>query len=112
MSTSYCMDIFNILCDSLYYYSIKALFKIVYLFNFHRYLNDLYTLDLSTPNMQWQMPRTFGHPPTARESHTAAVYNNGERSPKLIVYGGMSGCRLGDIYVLDCSEYYPLLILL
>ena len=50
------------------------------------------------------MPRTFGHPPTARESHTSAVYSNGERSPKLIVYGGMSGCRLGDIYVLDCSK--------
>lgn len=74
-------------------------------FFFFRYLNDLYILDLSSQNLQWSMPRTFGHPPTARESHTAAVYNNGERSPKLIVYGGMSGCRLGDIYVLDCSKY-------
>ena len=69
-----------------------------------RYLNDLYFLDLSAQNLQWTMPRTFGHPPTARESHTSAVYSNGERSPKLIVYGGMSGCRLGDIYVLDCSK--------
>eukprot|EP00794_Sanderia_malayensis_P006886 gene6886-7661_t len=72
--------------------------------NIPRYLNDLYILDLSAPTLQWQLPRTFGHPPTARESHTAAVYSSGDRSPKLIVYGGMSGCRLGDVYVLDCNN--------
>ncbi|XP_065059137.1 host cell factor 2-like isoform X2 [Rhopilema esculentum] len=72
--------------------------------NIPRYLNDLYILDLSSQNLQWSLPRTYGHPPTARESHTAVVFNNGDRAPKLIVYGGMSGCRLGDIYVLDCNN--------
>ena len=67
-----------------------------------RYLNDLYTLELR-PNssiMTWDKPDTYGEPPPDRESHTAVAYSSKDR-PKLIIYGGMSGTRLGDLWILD-----------
>lgn len=74
--------------------------------NIPRYLNDLYTLDLSQhDNLQWDVPLTYGQPPTARESHSAVLHTaeNGKH-PRLFIYGGMSGCRLGDVYILDVDK--------
>ena len=77
----------------------------VYLFAFScRYLNDLYTLELrSNSNMMvWDIPMTNGNPPPPRESHTCAAFTGKDGlHPKLIIYGGMSGHRLGDLWQLD-----------
>lgn len=67
--------------------------------------------------MQWEKPLFFGTPPSPRESHTAVAYipksssssngcapnGNGVVGAKLIIYGGMAGCRLDDLHVLDIS---------
>ncbi|XP_077488154.1 host cell factor isoform X3 [Amblyomma americanum] len=71
------------------------------------YLNDLYTLELRpfSSSMAWDVPQVFGQPPPPRESHTAVAYQSREgRQPRLIVYGGMSGCRLGDLWQLDVDS--------
>lgn len=74
---------------------------------FCRYLNDLYTLEIR-PNssvMQWDVPSCFGQPPPPRESHSACAYTDKDGSnPKLIIYGGMSGCRLGDMWILHIGK--------
>ena len=74
--------------------------------NIPRYLNDLYTLELkSNSALQWEIPATYGSCPPPRESHSAiAVTNKDGSSPKLIVYGGMSGCRLGDLWILNIDS--------
>ena len=74
--------------------------------NIPRYLNDLYTLELKSNNtLQWEIPATYGSCPPPRESHSAiAVANKDGSSPKLIVYGGMSGCRLGDLWILNIDS--------
>ncbi|PIK62823.1 putative host cell factor 1 isoform X2 [Apostichopus japonicus] len=72
--------------------------------NIPRYLNDLYTLELRSgyPNLSWDLPEVHGTLPPARESHTCVSYSGREeKSPRLIVYGGMSGCRLGDLWQLN-----------
>lgn len=47
-----------------------------------------------------------GQPPPPRESHTAVGYVEKDgRRPRLIIYGGMSGCRLGDLWQLDIGMY-------
>jgi hypothetical protein len=87
--------------------------------NIPRYLNDLYILDTrpGQPVMQWERPSCTGTPPSPRESHTAVAYIpkdstitnsnngclNGNSIPgaKLIIYGGMAGCRLDDLHILD-----------
>lgn len=74
--------------------------------NIPRYLNDLYTLDLSQhDNLQWDVPFTYGQPPTPRESHSAVLHTaeNGKH-PRLFIYGGMSGCRLADVFILDVDK--------
>ncbi|XP_027205977.2 host cell factor [Dermatophagoides pteronyssinus] len=70
--------------------------------NMPKYLNDLYVLELKNSVYQWDMPNCSGEPPTPRESHTAVTFTprNGP-GPKLLIYGGMSGFRLGDICILD-----------
>ncbi|ESO01612.1 hypothetical protein HELRODRAFT_157199 [Helobdella robusta] len=72
--------------------------------NIPKYLNDLYTLEMkvSTNTYAWETPLVGGDLPPPRESHTAVAYcdKNGSNY-RLIVYGGMSGCRLGDLWVLD-----------
>lgn len=76
---------------------------------FYRYLNDLYTLELRSHsnNMTWDIPHYSGQPPPPRESHTAVAYTgkNDKRS-RLIIYGGMSGCRLGDLWQLDIGKTF------
>jgi len=48
------------------------------------------------------MPTTVGTTPSPRESHTCvATSDSDSKRPRLIVYGGMSGCRLGDLHQLD-----------
>ncbi|KAF8766626.1 Host cell factor 1 like protein [Argiope bruennichi] len=69
--------------------------------NIPRYLNDLYTLELRGNAMMWDIPHYNGQPPPPRESHTAVAYGKNEKHSRLIVYGGMSGCRLGDLWQLD-----------
>uniref|UniRef100_A0A669BZM8 Host cell factor 1 n=1 Tax=Oreochromis niloticus TaxID=8128 RepID=A0A669BZM8_ORENI len=72
--------------------------------NIPRYLNDLYTLELRAGSsvVGWDIPITYGVLPPPRESHTAVVYTEkATRKSRLIIYGGMSGCRLGDLWTLD-----------
>ena len=72
-----------------------------------RYLNDLYVLDIGAGHtLQWEMPQQYGTIPSPRESHTTTACSNPDGSkPRLIVYGGMSGCRLGDLYQLDIGKH-------
>ncbi|XP_008293463.1 host cell factor 1b [Stegastes partitus] len=69
--------------------------------NIPRYLNDLYCLELRPGSsvVGWEIPVTSGMAPPPRESHTAVV-----TSSKLIIYGGMNGCRLGDLWLLDTDS--------
>ena len=71
--------------------------------NIPRYLNDLYTLEIK-PNsnvMQWDIPSCYGQAPPPRESHSAtACFDADGTNPRLIIYGGMSGCRLADLWIL------------
>ncbi|XP_074872968.1 host cell factor 1 isoform X3 [Carettochelys insculpta] len=72
--------------------------------NIPRYLNDLYILELRPGSgvVAWDIPITYGVLPPPRESHTAVVYTERDnKKSKLIIYGGMSGCRLGDLWTLD-----------
>ncbi|KAM8965334.1 host cell factor 1-like isoform X2 [Sarcophilus harrisii] len=72
--------------------------------NIPRYLNDLYILELCPGSgaVAWDIPITYGVLPPPRESHTAIVYKEKEKKKsKLVIYGGMSGCRLGDLWILD-----------
>lgn len=73
-----------------------------------RYLNDLYTLELRAGSsvVGWDIPITYGVLPPPRESHTAVVYTEKtSRKSRLIIYGGMSGCRLGDLWTLDIGKF-------
>ncbi|CAH0385374.1 unnamed protein product [Bemisia tabaci] len=70
--------------------------------NIPRYLNDLYTLELHPSGAtSWEIPQTRGNEPPPRESHTACGYTDPEGHSKLIIFGGMSGNRLGDLWMLD-----------
>lgn len=75
-----------------------------------RYLNDLYILEIRgvhSHNGKWIMPKTYGEGPSPRESHTAVSFNcKFSGKLKLLIYGGMSGCRLGDLWLLDIGVYY------
>lgn len=69
-----------------------------------RYLNDLYTLELRPGSnvTGWDIPVTYGVLPPPRESHTAVIYTEKTtKKSRLVIYGGMSGCRLGDLWTLD-----------
>ncbi|CAG2178286.1 unnamed protein product, partial [Oppiella nova] len=75
--------------------------------NIPRYLNDLFVLEMRPYSnvMQWELPQIHGTPPPPRESHTAVAYVSPDgKSSKLIIYGGMSGCRLGDLWLLDIES--------
>ncbi|XP_022915035.1 host cell factor 1-like isoform X2 [Onthophagus taurus] len=72
--------------------------------NIPRYLNDLYALDIRTNPVQWEVPPTVGPAPPPRESHTGVSYIDKERSRSfLVIYGGMSGYRLGDLWFLNAD---------
>ncbi|KAL3290269.1 hypothetical protein HHI36_023619 [Cryptolaemus montrouzieri] len=73
--------------------------------NVPRYLNDLYTLDIRTNPVQWDIPITNGPCPPPRESHTGVAYVDKTKNKSfLVIYGGMSGCRLGDLWFLDTDN--------
>uniref|UniRef100_A0A673A8T1 Host cell factor Kelch-repeats domain-containing protein n=1 Tax=Sphaeramia orbicularis TaxID=375764 RepID=A0A673A8T1_9TELE len=76
--------------------------------NIPRYLNDLYCLELRPGSsvVGWDIPSTSGPPPPPRESHTAVV-TSGRSGNRLIIYGGMSGCRLGDLWVSAFKTCLP-----
>lgn len=64
-----------------------------------RYLNDLYTLECKGNSHTWDQPTIRGAQPVERESHSCVSYRGrSENRSKLIVYGGMNGHRLGDIW--------------
>jgi len=97
----------------------RARLWLLSLFVIFRYLNDLYTLELRAGSsvVGWDIPITYGVLPPPRESHTAVVYTEKtSRKSRLIIYGGMSGCRLGDLWTLDIGmfvqvgieKWYPL----
>ncbi|KAG8447911.1 hypothetical protein GDO86_015141 [Hymenochirus boettgeri] len=71
--------------------------------NIPRYLNDLYILELRPGSgvVGWDIPITYGILPPPRESHTAVVYTDKDKKSRLVIYGGMSGCRLGDLWILE-----------
>lgn len=47
--------------------------------------------------------KTFGTGPSARESHAGVMFEkDGYR--KLIIHGGMDGCRLNDLWILDLNS--------
>uniref|UniRef100_A0A3B5MEC6 Host cell factor 1 n=1 Tax=Xiphophorus couchianus TaxID=32473 RepID=A0A3B5MEC6_9TELE len=73
--------------------------------NIPRYLNDLYCLELRPGStvVSWEIPPTSGPAPPPRESHTAVMASRGGVS-RLIIYGGMNGCRLGDLWILDVDS--------
>lgn len=90
-------------------FSVSATDVNVTVFLFIRYLNDLYTLELRAGSsvVGWDIPITYGVLPPPRESHTAVVYTEkATRKSRLIIYGGMSGCRLGDLWTLDIGMFY------
>ena len=64
-----------------------------------RYLNDLYILECKGNSHTWDQPTIRGAQPIERESHSCVSYRGrSENRSKLIVYGGMNGHRLGDIW--------------
>ena len=66
-----------------------------------RYLNDLYMLEIKEgTSLQWQKPTIEGSSPCVRESHSSLTWNS-----KLVVYGGMNGRRLSDVWLLDCDKW-------
>ncbi|XP_069811701.1 host cell factor 2 isoform X1 [Dendropsophus ebraccatus] len=72
--------------------------------NIPRYLNDFYELELRQGSgvVGWNIPQTKGAPPTPRESHSAVIYSKKDYGKsKLFIFGGMSGCRLSDLWELD-----------
>ncbi|KAJ6222140.1 hypothetical protein RDWZM_000685 [Blomia tropicalis] len=77
--------------------------------NIPKYLDDLYVLEVKPMAngsvYQWEKPHTFGSRPSPRESHTAVSFTPSTGgSTKLLIYGGMSGFRLGDIWILDTES--------
>ncbi|XP_040200189.1 host cell factor 2 isoform X2 [Rana temporaria] len=72
--------------------------------NIPRYLNDFYELELRPGSgvVGWNIPQTKGTSPCPRESHSAVIYSRKDnRKAKLYIFGGMSGCRLDDLWELD-----------
>lgn len=63
-------------------------------------------LDLKTGanNLQWIFPQTYGLSPPPRESHIAVIFET-DTIRQLIIYGGMSGKRLDDVWILDLYTY-------
>lgn len=73
--------------------------------NIPKYLNDLFILETRAAhsyNGKWIVPKTYGDNPPPRESHTGVSFTCKTTGKLyLLIYGGMSGCRLGDLWLLD-----------
>lgn len=76
--------------------------------NIPKYLNDLYILETRAAhsyNGKWIVPKTYGDNPPPRESHTGVSFTCKTTGKLyLLIYGGMSGCRLGDLWLLDIDS--------
>ncbi|XP_036221617.1 host cell factor isoform X2 [Bactrocera oleae] len=76
--------------------------------NIPKYLNDLYILEtrgVHSHNGKWIMPKTYGENPPPRESHTGVAFTSKNTNKlHLLIYGGMSGCRLGDLWLLEVDS--------
>ncbi|XP_036334967.1 host cell factor-like isoform X1 [Rhagoletis pomonella] len=76
--------------------------------NIPKYLNDLYILEtraVHSHNGKWIIPKTYGESPPPRESHTGVAFTSKTTNKlNLLIYGGMSGCRLGDLWLLDVDS--------
>lgn len=69
-------------------------------------MNDLYVLHIiADEKFRWErLPRTANDPPK-RESHSAVFYFDEKENRKfLIIFGGMNGARLGDLWFLDLRQ--------
>jgi len=54
--------------------------------------------------IRWSTPQIFGKAPTPRESHVAVFHRSVQTdTSNLIIHGGMSGCRLGDVWLLNTN---------
>ena len=68
---------------------------------FLRYLSDLCYLEIREgTSLQWQCPVFDGPTPSPRESHAAVTMGT-----RLLIYGGMNGRRLGDVWMLEVGKY-------
>lgn len=68
--------------------------------NVPKYLNDFYVLDIRNDKFEWRVPQTYGKLPSPRESHTCVAYKDKDGAQaRLILYGGMCGTRLGDLWL-------------
>ncbi|KAH7946924.1 hypothetical protein HPB52_005917 [Rhipicephalus sanguineus] len=67
--------------------------------NIPRYLNDLYTLELRpfSSSMAWDVPQVISHGGSLSEPRGAPATDSS-------FTGGMSGCRLGDLWQLDVDS--------
>ena len=66
-----------------------------------RYLNDVYTLEIREgTSLQWVCPNIEGPAPCPRESPAAVTVGTN----RLLIYGGMNGKRLGDVWILDVGK--------
>lgn len=60
----------------------------------------------ASSTLSWDIPMTNGAPPPPRESHTCVSYTESDtKKQRLIIYGGMSGCRLGDLWQLEIGKH-------
>eukprot|EP00731_Ephydatia_muelleri_P021532 Em0014g123a len=68
--------------------------------NIPKYLNDVFMLEIREgTSLQWQCPVFEGTTPAPRESHAAVTFGN-----RLVIYGGMNGHRLSDVWLLDVDK--------
>ena len=73
--------------------------------NFLRYLSDLCYLEIREgTSLQWQCPVFEGPTPSPRESHSGVTIGS-----RLLIYGGMNGRRLGDVWILEVGELVKLI---
>lgn len=53
--------------------------------------------------VMWHPIAVDGPVPPPRESHSAVIYTDTSGFTKLIIYGGMNGNRLGDLWTFHFS---------
>ncbi|KAL9910052.1 LOW QUALITY PROTEIN: host cell factor [Glossina fuscipes fuscipes] len=74
--------------------------------NIPKYLNDLYILEtrgIHSHSGKWIIPKAYGECPPPRESNGSfTCKSTGQLN--LLIYGGMSGCRLGDLWLLNVDS--------
>ena len=62
-------------------------------------------ISITSPQAGWEKINTLGIPPTGRESHSALIDTDYNGKQRMIIYGGMCGHRLGDIWILNLESY-------